>query len=219
MGINLFSYKNGNGLFYIIPAWIKILLLILSSVFFFFLDIKGCVLGIFVLTILFRLQKFCFIELLKDLKPVFIFILFLYLVSITNNLYENNFNEKDFYKIFYLNMETSKLIVRLIATVLVSSLIFRTTTFLQLQTGITMIEKKLKLRTKTAYNIILVICFIPIVFQTWNNLDLAWKNRGGKNGIKKIYVLIPALLSLCMENASKKAKAIQSRYFMPCVNE
>lgn len=183
------------------------------------MDIKGCVIGIFVFAILFRLQKFSFIELLKDLKPIFIYILFLYLVSISNNLSQNNFDEKDFYKIFCFNMETSKLIVRLIATVLISSLIFRTTTFLQLQTGIMTIERKLKLKTKIASMIILVICFIPIVFQTWNSLDLAWKNRGGKNGIKKIYVLLPALLYLCMENATKKARAIQSRYFMSYVDE
>jgi energy-coupling factor transporter transmembrane protein EcfT len=59
--------------------------------------------------------------------------------------------------------------------------------------------------------IALFLCFIPEIFENWALVNLAWKARGGKKGFAKIKSLVFILISLSMEKAAAKAKALEAR--------
>ncbi|MCL2444230.1 MAG: hypothetical protein FWD13_12315 [Treponema sp.] len=59
--------------------------------------------------------------------------------------------------------------------------------------------------------ITLFLCFIPEIFQTWTSINTAWKARGGRQGISKIRTLVFVLISISLEKAALKAKALFAR--------
>jgi biotin transport system permease protein/energy-coupling factor transport system permease protein len=90
-------------------------------------------------------------------------------------------------------------ILRLLLIVQISALLFRTTS-------------PLEIREVVRLEIIsLFICFIPEIFKTWTSINLAWKSRGGRQGLPKIKTLIFVLITLSFEKAAIKAKALQAR--------
>jgi energy-coupling factor transporter transmembrane protein EcfT len=62
-----------------------------------------------------------------------------------------------------------------------------------------------------AGNIALFLCFIPEIFSIWAGIELAWKARGGKQGLGKIRTLVFTLISFGMEKAAIKARALAAR--------
>jgi biotin transport system permease protein len=95
--------------------------------------------------------------------------------------------------------------VRLLVLLQLSSLLFRTTTLVALKSAIARICPPL------AVPLALFLGFIPALFELWGRLDLSWRARGGKRGIKKLFVLLPALLSLAFFHADIKSRALAAR--------
>ncbi|MCL2208756.1 MAG: hypothetical protein FWB89_01185 [Treponema sp.] len=89
--------------------------------------------------------------------------------------------------------------MRLFLIIQLSALIFRTTSSLEIQNVI---------RVEI---ISLFIGFIPGIFTTWEAVNLAWRARGGGNGIKRIKSLVFILISISFEKAYLKSRALSAR--------
>ncbi len=114
---------------------------------------------------------------------------------------------------------------KLLLTVTYTSFMFRTTTPLQIRQCLYSAETHIRSAAgrvfpsvrrgaETRYlsfSFSLMLTFIPSVFETWQGLDTAWKNRGGRGGMRKIKTLIPALVSVMMNKASQTDKAVKNR--------
>lgn len=220
-----FSYKAGNSFVHRMPAFIKIILIPVISISFFNLPIYfslGLIFFLFVLA--FRL-KFSIREQFEDLKPVIYFAILLYTANFIGffisdvladgkNLWLTLRMSVDF---AFTDYSTGLMLVKLFAAIQVSSIVFKTSTSLEIREGIGVIEgairKILPVSKKNKFTdmLSLFVCFIPIVFKIWNQSKYAWKARGGKNSVEMYLVLCPVLFSVGMKTAWNSAKAILSR--------
>ena len=115
--------------------------------------------------------------------------------------------------------------LRLTLIIQLSALLFRTTSSIEIRECLNNIElfirrafsalpflrKHIALKPRFAEYISAFLMFIPEIFSIWTNIDMAWKARGGKNGLKKINMLVFVLISLSFEKAAIKAKAMDAR--------
>jgi energy-coupling factor transporter transmembrane protein EcfT len=122
-------------------------------------------------------------------------------------------------------------LARLLLLLQLSSLLFRTTTRLALREGIAAAETAVRAAlarlpgisravsrdARFAQTLALFLGFIPALFEQWSRLELAWRARGGKNGVVKTRTLLLSLLSLGFYAAAQKAKALAARSAKPSV--
>lgn len=212
-----FSYKAGSSIFHRCPAWIKILLLPIVSVVFFK---APAFVSAVMLTVVFAVElmlKFSLKEIFSDLKLVFYYALILLfvraIVFVTGNR-EEGFS----LAVFFLEQEeTLLMLLRLLCMLQLTTLIFRTSSSLQLREGFEKIElavRKLfhrKKATPIANALALFTSFIPLVAKNWNQVKRAWYTRGGKNSIKMYVVLLPVFFSVGMKQAYLTARALSIR--------
>jgi biotin transport system permease protein/energy-coupling factor transport system permease protein len=106
-----------------------------------------------------------------------------------------------------------------------SALLFRTTSSVEIREALVTLERRIRLilnrlpllgkiispQPRFLQNISLFLSFIPEIFESWASIDLAWKARGGKQGMAKIKTLVFVLITLSFEKASVKAKALAAR--------
>ena len=109
------------------------------------------------------------------------------------------------------------MLVKLFCVIQTSSIVFKTTTSLEMREGVGKIEstirKILHLKDKNTLTdfISFAIYFIPTVFKIWNQLATAWKARQGKTSVRMFLTLFPVLFSVGMKNAYNTAKAVMIR--------
>jgi biotin transport system permease protein/energy-coupling factor transport system permease protein len=123
--------------------------------------------------------------------------------------------------IFIPKSDFLQITLRLVAIIQLSALLFRTTSSLEIRECLRSVEKRILSlfpfikRKERQYliseSICLFICFIPEIFTTWSSVNLAWKARSGRQGLKKIKTTVFVLISLSMEKAALKAKALEAR--------
>lgn len=115
------------------------------------------------------------------------------------------------------DLETFFLLVKLFCVMQSASLVFKTSTLLQLREGIGSIEETIRkifhLKQRNTFTNILsmFLNFVPMLAQIWEQSKKAWKARGGKTGIKMYAVLLPVLFSIGMKKAYNQARAIAIR--------
>jgi energy-coupling factor transporter transmembrane protein EcfT len=201
----IFQYKTKKGLYHKIPAVIKLVLLLPLSIFCVSFPSGWLLTGTLTVIIIALIGGITPKEQLCDLKPVFIYGVFMYLLSVFSNLFEYPVITRSFpdlYTIFIIlkpNADYLHLALRLTLIVQLSALLFRTTSSLEIR-GLLRIE-----------SISVFLMFIPEIFKIWTSINLAWKARGGKNGLVKIKTLLFVLISLCFEKAAIKSKALEAR--------
>jgi len=207
---SIFKYNLKKSYLHKVPAIIKLLLLLPISIFCVTLSpIQLCVLIITVIIIALSC-KITVIEQITDLKPAIYYASLMYILSIISNLII--FLNTETFTVpvnFWFNSSTLfffipapdfiKIPLRLFLLVQLSALVFRTTSQLEIREAVR-IEA-----------IFLFLSFIPDIFKTWTQINLAWNARGGKPGMEKIKTLVFVLISLNLEKASIKAKAIEAR--------
>lgn len=220
---SVFCYRQGDSIFHRMPSWIKILFIPAFNIALFSLDWKVSAFFIVFQIILFFILKFTVFEQLKDLKPVIYYVVFLYMMYFFIQLYtfwgmvdwtqavkiafENSIKDKD----------TGIFCLRFCACVQSCSLMFKTSTSLQIRGGIEDIETAIRKflpvqkEAKFAFAVAMLINFIPTVFKIWTQLKRAWFARGGKNNLKMVLVLIPKLFSLGLNFAFNTTKALINR--------
>jgi biotin transport system permease protein len=197
----VFGYKTIKGPLHKVPAVIKLLLLLPLS--FICMSLQAVWLGAFIL--FFFLFSFFFgfslREQFTDLKPAFYYAVLMYALCVFTNFIDN-FKltpVKELYIMLIPNFEYLRIALRLALIVQISALVFRTTSALEIREAV-----RLEI-------ISLFLCFIPEIFKIWASVNLAWKARGGKEGLFKIKTVVFVLISLCFDKAALKAKALEAR--------
>lgn len=231
-----FSYKPGSSFLHCCPAWIKICLLPLVSILAFKLPFY-CAIGFCILQLTLALVlKFTIREQLQDLKAVLYyatFLIFTKLVgSIGAGITSGSFTALKFSDIpqlivaFFISEATTwALLLRLLCVMQTASLIFKTSTSLQIREGLEKMELAVR-RTISrvvgkhpssqrhapiAQAVSLFICFIPQVSKNWQQAERAWKARGGRKSLRMFLVLLPVFFSVGMKQAYNSARAISAR--------
>lgn len=219
MAITLFSYRRENSILHKTSAGIKILLLILLCFITFFntqyeiQKLSGCAL---IPVVLFFLSKAKFKNCLKAMKQVFVlgfFMTFVKTISMDGTTLIINPNQ---------TIEGIIFTLRFLITTLSCHLIFETTSSLQIKNSLDNGEefiskifpfiKKLHL----ADLISLCISFIPMVFETWNKVELAARSRAPeKKSITSSVMILraefEAMFSCLLFHAENKRKAMLNR--------
>ena len=211
-----FSYISGNSFLHKCPAWIKILFIPVINILFLFLPIYFCLSLIIVQFIISFLLKFTVKQQLADLKPVIYYLFLLLLMEIFTCIFST---QVDFAQRF--NFQTQKdsifLLLKLFCMMQSASLVFKTSTSLQLREGIEKIElfirKFFHLKKKSSFTnaVSMFLNFIPMVTKIWAQTQKAWVARGGKKSIKMYLTLLPVLFSVGMKKAWNTARAMEAR--------
>lgn len=211
-----FSYVGGNSFLHKCPAWIKLLFIPIITVCFLFLPVYCC----FCLIILQFITAFCLKFSLRrqfaDLKPVVYYAFILFAMEIFACIFSK---EIDFASRFTFEnqKETVFLLAKLFCVMQSTSLVFKTSTSLELRNGIETLEravrKFLHLKEKLVFTnaVSMFLNFIPQVSQIWAKTERAWIARGGKKSVKMYVALLPVLFSVGMKKAYNAARAMQIR--------
>ena len=150
--------------------------------------------------------RFTIIEQITDLKPALYYGLLMYALSIFSNIFDNwQEISSPLLTIILPNIDFLRITLRLILVIQLSALLFRTTTSMEIRESLCRVNKGL------GNAISLFLSFIPQIFENWSIINKAWKARGGKNGMNKIRTTVFVLISLSMEKAAIKAKALEAR--------
>jgi len=197
----VFKYKTIKGPLHKVPAILKLLLLLPLSFFCMSLPPFWLGAGIVFCVIVSFVCGLSLQEQLTDLKPAFYYAVLMCILSVFSNFTGNfrliSFNE--LIKALIPDHEYLRISLRLALIVQISALVFRTTSALE-------IREAVRLEILSVF-----LCFIPEIFKIWTSVNLAWKARGGKDGLLKIKTVVFVLISLCFEKAALKAKAIEAR--------
>ena len=223
----VFRYRKGNSILHRIPALIKLLVLIALAVNIMFLPLYAVCAGIILLVIPALLCGFSVRDQLADIKPALFYAFFLYLISVFTKLSSIGFtivSSGDLITVLHPNYEYGLYILRLILVMQLSALLFRTTTSIEIKEAICGVEivirralsalpfaKNISLTAKFGTSAALMINFIPALFELWEKLNRAYRARGGAGGLKKIRVLLVALIALSFHYAEKKSRALLAR--------
>ena len=229
-----FSYKQGSSFLHLCPAWVKIILIPVISVGIFYLPPYFAAVLIALQTLVSFLLHFTLREQVRDLKAVLYYAGFLIFVKIIGNLlaaismgslasFEVSVFPQVLQDFLVSEKETWLLLLKLFCIIQTASLIFKTSTSLQIREGLEVMElavrRWLHLRplvdgrpnAPVAQAVSLFICFIPQVSKNWQQAERAWKARGGKKSLRMFAVLLPVFFSVGMKQAYNAARAISIR--------
>ena len=229
-----FSYKQGSSFLHRCPAWVKILLLPLISLSIFYLPPYFALALIALQTLVSLILRFTVREQARDLKAVFYYAVFLIFVKIigslaaatsTGNLatFELAAFPQAILTFLIAEKETWLLLLKLFCIMQTASLIFKTSTSLQIREGLEVMELAVRRRlhlkpfvdgrpnAPVAQAVSLFICFIPQVSKNWHQAERAWKAREGRKSLRMFAVLLPVFFSVGMKQAYNTAKAISVR--------
>ena len=229
-----FSYKQGSSFLHRCPAWVKILILPLISLSFFYLPPCFALALIALQTLVSFLLHFTVREQARDLKAVFYYAVFLIFVKIIGSLaavisaesltaFELAVLPQAVFIFLISEKETWLLLLKLFCIIQTASLIFKTSTSLQIREGLEVMELAVRrcLHLKSlvegrpnapiAQAVSLFICFIPQVSKNWQQAERAWKARGGRKSLRMFVVLLPVFFSVGMKQAYNTARAISIR--------
>lgn len=212
---SLFSYKPGNSFLHKCPAIVKIFLIPALSVCVFKFSPVFCFFLILFQTIIAFAVKFSVKEQIADLKPIIFYAVLLIFARIVSFL----LNSSDFSFVEFVKSEKANaiMLLKLFCTVQSASLFFKTSTSLEIRSGIEKIEtfvRKifcLKKSNNLTNAISLFVMFIPLVSKNWQQAKKAWISCGGKTNLKMYAILLPVLFSVGIKQAYNAAKAVVIR--------
>ena len=214
VGTTAFSYKPGTTFLHRCPVWLKLLLIPIVSIAAFNLPFYFAMSFCLVQTILAFLLHFTIREQLRDLKAVLYYAGFLILTKLIGNVAAG---QTDVLTLVVTEKETWQLLLKLFCVMQTASLLFKTSTSLQIREGLEVMELAvrklfhLKKCAPVAQTVSLFICFIPQVSRNWKQAKLAWRARGGKTNVRMLAALLPVFFSVGMRQAYNSARAISIR--------
>ena len=229
-----FSYKQGNSFLHHCPSWVKIIIIPVISVGIFYLPPIFAICLIALQTLVSFFLHFTVREQARDLKAVFYYAIFLIFVKILGSLaaaistgalesFEVSTISQSFLNFLISEKETWLLLLKLFCIIQTASLIFKTSTSLQIREGLELMELAVRRifhlkplvdgrpNAPVAQAVSLFICFIPQVSKNWQQAERAWKARGGKKSLHMFAVLLPVFFSVGMKQAYNTARAISAR--------
>lgn len=222
MEVSLFSYEPIKSPLARIPPGLKLLVLFILLILLLHIELKLTIILFFTLIAISLLLGFSLESQVRDFRPIVIYIFFLYLVNVLINFsLAKSFSRE----LFIPTNSISLSMVRLLVTVQLASLFYKTTTSSQLKFSLEHLEvflrkllrknpflrKRVGVKPSMTFTFTLVIAFIPRLFSLWNQLRLAWQARGGSVGLSMIPTLFPQLLALAFSDAENTWQAILNR--------
>lgn len=222
----VFSYKPGSTILHRLPSWIKILFIPAFNIALFMLDWKVAAFFIPFQAVIFLALGFTPKEQFMDLKPVIWYAVFLYIMNVFMQFYglwnSVSLTPLEFAKRAVLNAitdtDTAFFCIKFCACVQSCSLMFKTSTSIEIRTGIENIEIAVrhcipfvKKEPVFALAVSMLINFIPAVFKIWYQLKRAWISRGGKQSPLMVMTLIPQLFSVGLKYSFDTTKALINR--------
>lgn len=222
MALNLFSFQNNNSPLKKVPPTVKIMFLFASLAGLFFLEIKALLFLFFFLILFSLVLGFSLLNQLKDFISLFPFLFIFYITAIiTNFIHDPQLTTK----LLTPSPQITRAIIHLLVTVELSNLFYKTTTATQINDSLEQIEKNLRnflihlpligknIQTKTSIVFLfsMILIFILRLVTLWNQLELAWKARGGKSNLVMFKALFPKLFVLAFIDAERTWQAIKNR--------
>lgn len=211
-----FSYKAGNSFIHKMPPVLKILLIPALNILFFNLPLQFSLALIVLQFVLCCYLRFSFYQQFCDFKPVIYYAVLLYFTGfIARFLDLKNLSEAA--KITFSNAATFIMLIKLFCVIQSASIIFKTSTSLQIRDGIGQIEgavrKLLPVSKKNKFTnvVALFVCFIPMVYKNWEQCKRAWFARQGKKSVKMYLTIFPVFFSVGIKQAWNSSKAILVR--------
>ena len=213
-----FRYRTGKSFLHKMPGSVKIPLMLLLAIGSFYLPVKEALLAWSCVITCNVLLRFSPKDIAADLRPALFYCLLLYLASFTQHAFDWRKAAQagvcyPLSSLFRPEEAHLALAVHLALSLSVTAVFYRTTSNVQFHEGFALYERALT-RKKQAYYadlLSLTLTFIPRIVANWQQIDDAWKARGGKNTIRKILTLTPLLFSVSMKNAYDKTLAIENR--------
>jgi len=218
----VFQYKTNKGVLHKMPALLKLILIIPFSVFCLPLPSHWLSAGILTAFIAASSCGFSLHEQLTDLKPAAFYALVMYGLSVLSSLFSPPL---ELPAVLIPRPEFLRISLRLVLIVQISAMMFRTTSSMEIRESLGAIERaarrllsclpflgrRISLKPVFSTAISLFLSFIPQIFETWSNINLAWRARGGRQGFIKIKIIIFILISHGFEKAALRAKALEAR--------
>ena len=210
---SLFSYKKGSSFLHKCPAWLKLLLVPVLNILSWQLPLNFSIALIILQTVIAFCLKFTLREQLCDIKPVIYYAFMLFVVKVIGDsallISEHAFSVAALLAKFSWESEKETFIqlIKLFCLMQSSSLIFKTSTSIELRQGISCIP----VLNLIAEPISMFLTFIPMVSKIWRQLKVSWKARGGKESLKMYVVLFPVLFSTGMKKAWNLSRAVSIR--------
>jgi energy-coupling factor transporter transmembrane protein EcfT len=220
-----YSYRPGNSILHRLPAWIKLLALLLMSTAAFIAGFPALAAALVVIVAGAVASGVRPWELLRGFKNLFIMILLIF------------FLRSVAYDPFRFDREGCMEALRFAGVILVSftaaSLLFSVTTMGELNESLGAIEKALcrplvlllrkgespwarrlayRLeRPRFSLGISLMLGFLPRFFEVWESVTLAYQARSGKKGLSLMLTVIPLVMERMIGKAAETAAALESR--------
>jgi len=109
--------------------------------------------------------------------------------------------------------ETAIFCLRLCAAFAAGTLLFTVTTPTEIRKSLSHLESAVHIeKLKIGLGISLMLAFLSRFFEIWEDVNLAWESRGGKNKItRRLVTLIPLVIERLMIKAGETAEALESR--------
>ena len=101
---------------------------------------------------------------------------------------------------------------RMVVAFCAGNLLFSVTTPWEIRKSLSRLELILHLdKLKLSLGIPLMLAFLKVFFVIWEDLNLAWKARGGGNNLKRLVTLMFLSIEKMMKKAAETAAALDSR--------
>lgn len=235
-----FSYKNGNSFVHKMPVLVKILLIPALNILFFMLPFYFSAVLLVLQFVLACSIGFTLREQFQDFKPVIYYAVLLYVTGFIAQFFAglsasvtvvetsgvvNSSSESinlpsillTALRITFTNPSTAIMLLKLFCIMQSASIIFKTSTSLQIREGVASIEiairKILPVSKKPVCTtaVSLFVCFIPMVYKNWEQCKRAWFARGGKKSLKMYMTIFPVFFSVGIKQAWNSSRAILIR--------
>jgi len=203
------SYRKGTSLLHRLPAVYKLVFLLLLSLAAFFpgtegrslLILSGIIVILIILSLIASLRPW---ELLKGSGPLLLLVFAVFFLQGVE------------YAPFGFNPEGLRealiFCIRIGTAFAAGSLLFAITTTGEIRKSLSRVEKTLHVeKLNIGISIALMLGFLKRFFEIWEDINLAWKSRGGRNNLKRMRILIPLVVERMMVKAAETALAMESR--------
>jgi energy-coupling factor transporter transmembrane protein EcfT len=108
--------------------------------------------------------------------------------------------------------ESALFCVRIGTAFAAGALLFFVTTPGEIRKSLSRLETFFRIKKlKLSMYLPLMLGFIPMLFRLWEELNLAWKSRGGRNNLSRLVILTPLLVERMMLKAAEAAEAMEAR--------
>ena len=200
---SLFAYTKKDSAIHRAPAALKLIILFAVPITLHLTSIWVCMALIPTFLLLALIAGIGAGRFFRDLRPILIYSLMIISIDVLSWLIFRRNDE-------VITKTSLYLILRLLCAVEATSVFFRTTSIYE----ITEMLRRISLG-KTGFVLSgllsLFLTFLPQIFATWSELEVAYRARGGRKGICKVTVLLPVLISLSIRKAQTTYLALLNR--------